>query len=310
MKLTFRPIVWTLLFSLQWFPSRVFSQEFFLDDGIYFEKPVTGDGIWTEKANYADTSMHKYTRDNLSYKLGNVFIYDYYYLDASGKKKKFLLTKNESSTANPLNLVDYDQLTDSTIERIMLRVTDKREDFKACDSSCTQTTICYSYLIKNKKAKSKTDSKNSTGNRYISCEAVSTGVIDNKKNIWMHPPRQFTFRILQLSPFPFYQQQEDVMHWAWNVTVNGVYLDARWIPSKEKITVRTDYERKKDEKLATVFGDLSCKVTTATAILRSANFETKTYLKSYYHQQYGFLKLEYTLVNGAKMIIDLIEKQD
>ncbi len=309
MKTPFKRIVWTMLLTLVLFPLEIFPQELILDDGMLMEKPTPGDGIWSEKPVYSDTSTHKYTVDNISYKLGNVFIYDYYYLDASGKKKKFLFTKNESSKTNALNLSDYENLTDSTIAKVMLRVTDKRETYAGCDSSCTQTTISYSYLIKNTEQNKKKYAYDLVKDKFISCGAVSTGVVDNRKNSWIHPPRQFTFRILQLSPFPFYQQDEEVNHWAWNVLVGGVYLDPRWTSSKEKIAVRTDYTRQPEEALSTAFGKLTSKVTTAQATLQTAKGEIKTYLKSYYHAEYGFLKLEYTLVNGAKMVFDLVEKQ-
>ncbi|SFD49806.1 hypothetical protein SAMN05518672_102185 [Chitinophaga sp. CF118] len=278
---------------------KLFAQKLILDGGIYVEKP-----------DYSSTEKHRYSNDNISYKRKMTFIFDYYYIDNSGVKKKFLLSKNEATIGNPLNLVDYQNSTDSTIDKIKLVITDSVETFPNYDSTYTQTVMSYAYIVKNKKV---SDSlcecfeKRGEANRQFLCSGVSTGVIDNYKNLWMHPPRQFTFKILQLNPFPFYYLDESVNHWSWELETGGAYLDPRWINSKEKVKINYDYVRQNDETINSPLGKIKCKVTNGTGTSEFGNTTMKTYLKSYYHPKYGFVRLEYININGTKIVIQLTD---
>jgi hypothetical protein len=305
----------SLLFLLS-INCKAFCQHLILEDGMYFKNPKPDDGIWIEKTNKSDTSRYKYSKNNLSYRVGRTFIYDYYFTNVTKKKRKFLLTKKQVSKENPLNLSNYQNITDTTIDKIMLEVTDAKETYSACsnDSTCTQTVITYSYLTK---CKSTSDSacqcfksKNADDTYYCSHNSVATGVYDNKKNIWLHPPRQYTFKILQFNPFPFYQLDESVKHRAWNLEIGGSYLDNRWVNSKDKIWMRYDYKRQNDEIIKTVFGSLKCKVTYALGKSQSGNLNIKTTLKSYFHYAYGFIRLEYRNIDGSKIIIHLVEMRN
>ena len=59
----------TIIFLL--FTCNSFSQKLTLEDGIY-----------SEIVNCNDSTVHKYTIDNISYSLNKEFIYDYYYIDS------------------------------------------------------------------------------------------------------------------------------------------------------------------------------------------------------------------------------------
>jgi len=162
--------------------NNYFSQELLFEDGLFYEKP-----------NYTDNSFGKYTKDNISYKSNCTFIYDYYYIDNLGGKKKFL--KSDAFTENnPMNLIDYRNIDERGIDKIKLTVNDRLALNFPLDSSYTQTIICYDYLDKS----GKTEAFSTLGGEEI------TGVIDNNKNLWLHPPRSYTFKILELNPFPFY----------------------------------------------------------------------------------------------------------
>lgn len=286
----------------------VYSQKLILEDAVPPEKSKPGDGIWVEIPDYKDTFKHKYSIDNISFKLGSLFIYDYYFIDRLGIKRKFLLSTHETDVENPLNITTYVNSPSNAIDKILLTVTDLRETYPQCDSACTQTTITYSYLKKAFATDTGCIGFNRKGYTNISsCGAVSTGVVDNKKNVWIHPPRQYTFKILQLNPFPFYVRDESVKEWSWNVVIGDKYLDERWLNQKKKFTMRFNYKREKDEILSTSFGQITCKVTTATG---TADFgpTMKTMLKSYYQDVYGFIRLEYINIDQTKIIFQLIEK--
>lgn len=274
-----------------------FSQKLTLEGGIYCEVPDCN-----------DSTLHKYSIDNISYALNKEFIYDYYYIDSLNRKFKIIRDKNYS-LENPLNLIHIDSIQSNYIEKIKIIVSDPVEMFSSFDSSYTQTVFSYDYLNNRSIEKDTLCRLYKTSNRYynLPCGDEYTGVIDNKMNLWIHPPRQYTFRILQLCPYPFYYLDENVNHWAWDLTTNGFYLDSRWIKSTESIIIHFDYKRMPDEKLKTSFGILQCKVSCATGTIKNKNTTSYTYLKSYYHPNYGFVKLEYDLINKDKIIINLIE---
>ena len=57
-------------------------------------------------------------------------------------------------------------------------------------------------------------------------------------------------------------------------------------------------------------GKIVCKVTNGTGTSDLSKTLMKTYLKSFYNSKYGFVRLEYTNVNGTKMIIQLIDVKE
>jgi hypothetical protein len=124
----------------------------------------------------------------------------------------------------------------------------------------------------------------------------------------MHPPRSFTFRILQLNPFPFYYRDQTVSTWSWHLQTGGShYLDPRWIDQKETIVINFNYKRLPDEILETPLGKLRCKVTHGTGSCELKNGFLKTGLKSFYNPDFGFVRLEYENINGTKLVMQLID---
>jgi len=286
-------ILFVFIFSIIIIKS--FSQELYFDDGLFLEK-----------ARYKDTTKHKYTLDNITYKLNSVFIYNYYYSDANGFKRKFLFNRIPNND-NPLALVPEESYRNDLIHEIRIEVSDDSRLY-ANDSDYTQTIICYRYL--NKKGLTADTlwdiSQFANPNFKVPC-AENTGVIDNKKNIFLHPPRICTFRILEFSPFPLYYLDEKTKSWQWNVTIGGDYLDPRWINTQNKVHAHYKYKREPDEILLTAIGTLKYKVTSAVGTFDE--LELKTKLKSYFHPQYGFVRLEYSNINGSNLTFELIDKK-
>jgi len=280
---------------------------FIISFNSYSQKLKLEDGVYIEVQNPNDSTLHKYTNDNISYKLNKTFIFNYYYIDSLNRKFKFIENLSFKFN-NPLNLIHTDSLKGNYIEKLKLTVSDP-DLFSSFDSSYTETVFSYNYLNNKPLSKDSICSLFKRNNRFYNqpCGDEYTGVIDNRINLWIHPPRIYTFRILQLCPYPFYYLDNTVNEWEWNLTTNGVYLDSRWITFSERITINYNYKRMPDEYLKTPFGILQCKVTYATGILKKENAPFFTSLKSYYHPKYGFVKLEYQLVNKAKMVINLIE---
>jgi hypothetical protein len=100
----------------------------------------------------------------------------------------------------------------------------------------TLTVMNYAYIINNEH---RSDSlvqlyqSHNVTDRENTANGVSTGVIDNVKNVWMHPPRQFSFKILQMSPFPFYVFDESLTKWSWKLDMAKPYFDKHWLSFEE-----------------------------------------------------------------------------
>ncbi|HWY11170.1 MAG TPA: hypothetical protein VN026_07595 [Bacteroidia bacterium] len=82
--------------------------------------------------------------DNLTYKVGSVFLYDYYYLDQFNKKWKFSF--NGLKINSDLILYELESKSDSLIDKIKIIVDDNTKDFLNFDSTYSQTVISYYYL--------------------------------------------------------------------------------------------------------------------------------------------------------------------
>lgn len=282
-----------IIYILAFLTIESFSQELYFDDGLYLEE-----------ARYNDTTKHKYSLDNLTYKLNSIFVYNYYYTDTNGIRRKFLFNRIPSKE-NPLALIPAESYRNDLINEIRIEVSDDYKRFTK-DSSYTQTIICYRYL--NKKGLTADTiwdiSQFADPNYKVPC-AENTGVIDNRKNIFLHPPRLCSFRILEFNPFPLYYLDEKVDNWQWNVTIGGDYLDPRWIKAKNQIHAHYKYKREADEILLSELGTIKCKVTSAIGTFDEEN--SKTSLKSYFHPKYGFVKLVYHNIDGSDLIFELIE---
>jgi len=284
--------IYTVLFAF-----TCSSQELKLIDGIYSETPTN-----------QVVSAHYFTLDNISYKLNSEFLFDYYYLDTNGGKFKF--EKNQTfSKSNPLNLTSFESKTENTIDLVQMVIDDPIEMFSSYDSTYTQTVFSYNFLNSDSmKIDTMCDyivSKNPV--IKMNCGDEYSGIVDNEANLWMHPPRQFSFKILQLCPYPFQVLTDDVDEWSWKLTTGGFYLDERWIQTDSLIDIDFTYNRMENESLETLFGIIDCVVTKGKGNCDYGSNHFTTNLKSYYHPNYGFIRLEYQLINGDRLIFELVK---
>jgi hypothetical protein len=254
---------------------NLLSQELIFDNGIYIEKPI-----------FTDTSQHRYTLDNKIFAINKSFTYDYYFLDSFSVKRKFYKEGEGIRPKSPTGLAEYKSTSSDVIDKVRLIVTDDLNIFLRSDSSYSQTVVKYQYL-------------NSSG---VSIGSEETGVIENSMNLWLHPPRGNNFRILEINPFPFLSLQDTTSQWSWSMNVWESWSDSRWKDWIGTVELKYAYKRLGDESIDTKFGKLNCKVSEG---IGSSKIGT-TYLKSYFNEKYGFVRLEYTNINGTKLIIWLV----
>jgi len=129
-----------------------------------------------------------------------------------------------------------------------------------------------------------------------------TGLIENEKNIWLHPPREFLFRILELNPFPYIKYPFQIGHtWNWDLEIGGQWGDKRWKEWTGNITNKYQYKITDKKTISTAIGALECYVIESEA--KSELGTTK--LTSYFNEQFGFVKLDYTNIDSSTIEIDI-----
>lgn len=271
-----------ILLSFCWIGCKS-NQQLILSDGIYIE-------------SFDSTNLASNTIDNKIYKAGKTFTYNFYYQDLDNRN--FLFEEEKEAYKLPFierikawYFVPLDSITDQTISQVTVSIEPDIKKMKKRYPNYDQTVITYNYP------------QNNGEQRFNE----STGLIENSKNVWMHPPRKKLFRILELNPFPFIQAPYKVGNkWEWTLNIGSFWGDKRWKTWKKSITNKYNYEITGIKKVESKFGYLKCYEVKSTA--KSELGETS--LIAYFNLKYGFIKLAYTNIDSSKINIELLEISD
>lgn len=249
------------------------------------------DGIYVEKFDSTNISENRYTANNRTYLEGNRLIYDYYYKDLKGAKYKFQElegadTLDYKERVHAWSLVSIDSLTERTVDKVELLVNYGLAPMNNNNPDYNQTVISYSYPLLEGEANFNS----------------STGIIENEKNIWAHPPRDRFFRILEINPFPFIQAPYEIGNkWNWSLGIGSFWGDERWKTWDESIENNYSYEIVDKKKISLAIGDLDCYVVESTATSSIG----QTHLTAYFSLEFGFVKLDYTNIDSTKTVLEL-----
>ena len=253
---------------------------------------ILDDGIYVEKFDSTNISENRYTANNQTYTEGNKLIYDYYSEDHNSKKYKFQELEGASELDHRERVkawlfVDIDSLTEKTIHRIELTVKYGLKPMINNIPDYNQTVISYKYPQVNGESKF----------------SSSTGLIENDKNVWAHPPRDKFIRILEINPFPFIQAPYEIGNkWNWSLRIGSFWGDERWKMWEESIENKYEYEIIGRQKINLDMGEIECHVIQSTATSSIG----QTHLLAYYNEDIGFIKLDYTNIDSTKTILELI----
>lgn len=243
--------------------------ELYLRDGLYIEKKPDS------------TSYFNYSADNKLYNQFNSFDYSFQYI--KGVDTLVFAIKKSGQYDYAWNFIRKEEATDSTIFKI--RLTPKPFD-DSFGSRYEQTIIRYDYIGRNNE---------------IFLGGEHTGCIENYKNIWLHPPRWFLFRILELNPFPFIQAPYEIGNkWDGELSIGSYWGDPRWLVWDKSIKNKYAYEITDKVDLETEIGKIDCWVVEAKATSRLGN----AFLTSWFHPTEGFIKMEYTNIDSSKIVFD------
>jgi hypothetical protein len=242
-----------------------------LSDGIVIELLADKESLWP------------CSDDNTIYVIGKLFTFKYQYISNGGEASFFIpVTGQKRWQFVPVDV-------DTAVCFFALRIPTKQE-MKHSELPKYQTPIEYSYM-----------------NRHgvpLKMRAF-TGVVENQKNVWIHPPRELLFRILELNPFPYVKFPYKVgKTWKWKLEIGDYWADERWKTWKGTITNKYVYTIADTAcQLSTALGDLTCCKINSKATSKLG----KTFLTAYFHPVYGFVRLEYINIDKSTLTIDMIK---
>ncbi|MBR9845379.1 MAG: hypothetical protein GYB35_04330 [Algicola sp.] len=218
--------------------------------------------------------------NNTIYKTGSVFVYDY---EIIFNDETYKLKKNKGMFGGvefELATLDTDSIIE--VEKIHLIV---RPVLDAERSNDNQTQI--SYL-----------------QDPIYASLSSTGAVENEANVWIHPIRKGFFNSLETAPFPFVKKPLAVgSEWHDQMLIGQGWGSDMWGKWDDQLLLNYHYQITALKTLETDLGKIDCYVIVSTA--KSDIGTTK--MTSYYSEKYGFVRLEYELLNELNVNMWLID---
>lgn len=224
-------------------------------------------------------------KDNIIYPVDQIFSFKYTYIKNG---VRYMVRQDAESSIKEHQIVDNwslvreeDTQDSSVIKKIVYQVV-KPKLFKRNNKGQTEVQVKYP-------------------NRF-GTGITTTGLVENKDNIWFHPPRKFLFKILEINPFPYIKRPFTVGNqWTDSLSIGEYWSDGRWKKWKGRITNKYSYNIKEKTSLTIDSKKIDCYV--INAIAKSELGETK--LISYFNEQYGFVKLIYTNIDKSTLILEL-----
>ena len=244
----------------------------------------------------------RYTEDNKIYQAERKFTFGFHYYDPQGKERYMRYERipkqgyelTETGDTNTYTYYDADfsfsdvfDAKDSCINRyeveVLCTAKHSRKDYD-------QTVEAFHFLF---------------DDQWSRWPLSYSGIVENERNLWMHPNRDCLLGILELNPFPYIQYPiKKGKTWKWKLTIGSHWGDERWKTWTGSIVNKYKYKiTETDCEVITPMGTLSCVKVEAIAKSRIG----KTYLTAYYNDTYGFVKMDNTNIDGSKIIINLAE---
>ncbi len=223
--------------------------------------------------------------NNEIYKPGTVFIYDYKIIKNAKKHK----LKDNGSRHN----------REKKIREINFEIVPIESDSIGVNKI---------HLIVEPVADSERTNKNQTEISYLQepifASLSSTGAVENNENVWIHPIRKGFFNSLETAPFPYIKKPIEIdVEWTDQMLIGQNWGNEMWGKWEGQLLLTYNYKITEKKTVKTEFGEIDCFVIESTA--KSEIGTTK--LTSYFSEKYGFIRLEYELLNELKVNMWLID---
>ncbi|MEO0136838.1 MAG: hypothetical protein ABIL86_04820 [candidate division WOR-3 bacterium] len=126
----------------------------------------------------------------------------------------------------------------------------------------------------------------------------TTGVIEDSKRIWIHPPREGDFEFTELAPYPEIQKPfKDGKKWKSILKIGEGW--GEW----SGLTINHSYEIITQADITTPMGNFSnCWQVAAKGESKMGVFT----LNLYFHPEYGFVLMEYRKPSGESVVLELV----
>lgn len=240
--------------------------------------------IYAEPAVKTDIQKNPYNYDNTIFIPSKRYRYNYAIVKNNDTLKYVLTTGKDHQKS--WRLVPANCADTNLVACLGIQTLEKKGPIIMENADYDQTEISLLHLNKDGKP----------------LDAELTGVIENKRNIWLHPFRFHAFEILQLSPFPYIKFPfRPNRQFYWKLKLGRHWDELQEVKWKGKLTMKCTYKEEKEEEITTPLGVLRTYVVSATAKTRIG----ESSLVSYFNPEYGFVKLVYKNIDSSMIVITL-----
>lgn len=247
------------------------------EDGLVYESP--------DSAN--KTNPEYFNRDNIIYTPGREFLFSYFIIKDNDTLFCRVDKKGDFKTKN-WSLVKPNNVDSLTIKFTGFKVQHGYGGMDNLFPDYSQTIIQQLYY---------------SADTTLLFDG-STGLIENPRNIWIHPFRGKYFSVTELSPFPYIKLPAKSNNWTWKLKdIDDRWSDPRIIEYKGKQNGEYNYNTNGRQKIKTPFGKLTCYVTDATAVTGLG----RTKLRSHFNSTFGFVKLRYYNIDKSIIEFNLVK---
>jgi len=127
-----------------------------------------------------------------------------------------------------------------------------------------------------------------------------TGVAETPNEIFLHPPRNDKYAILEFSPFPIVHFPLSVgKEWIWSLEIGSHWAKMAGIKNLNKTyTFEHSYKVTRDTTILFNGGKVNCFVIEANC--RSPYGKSR--LITYFNNEYGFMKMDYLNMDNSRFI--------
>src|SRR5690606_20002089 len=131
---------------------------------------IEKNGIFREQFDSTNVADSRYTDNNLVFRSGSTFLYDFKHISGEGEEFYFMFVPTRENPINSWLFVPADSISENTIQQVKITVKPGLEPMINNSPDYDQTVIQFEYPVENGK----------------SSFASHSGVIENEKNIWIH----------------------------------------------------------------------------------------------------------------------------
>ncbi len=159
-----------------------------------------------------------------------------------------------------------------------------------------QTLLLYRFSPQNIALKSRTDSIVGFNNVWV--DSIGEGALENSE-LWIHPFRSNQYILTEIAPFPQVKFSPS-LGIKWKSTLK---LTSEWKNFSGQVKNKYEIVSKERRKYSWGIEDNCWK----TESVGKHNRMGKSYLTTYFKEEYGFLEMNYRLFNGDRIMFELIE---